>query len=226
MLFAPERKARPGVSQRVEGDVHDLRPGGPRSHLIRLEENAYALGRERKAGKVFGFGGGAAAEHVVVVHVAEGFGQGLGAVAAHDVERRIQIFEYVIQIDERAALHIIGRRGDFQVAVRAAGIAGGLPDYRKDGRRGTGRAVGRFEFVGHAQIRFFAIGILERVHRLMRPVGHIGIHAGIAGYRVMDPNLKLAGLPGNHGVALVQGVGVRGYRQRNGTAQQEKTDEV
>lgn len=60
----------------------------------------------------------------------------------------------------------------------------------------------------------------------MRPVGHIGIHAGIAGYRVMDPNLKLAGLPGNHGVALVQGVGVRGYRQRNGTAQQEKTDEV
>lgn len=32
--------------------------------------------------------------------------------------------------------------------------------------------------------------------------------------------------PGNHGVALVQGVGVRGYRQRNGTAQQEKTDEV
>ena len=40
----------------IEGDVHDLRPGGPRSHLIRLEENAYALGRERKAGKVFGFG--------------------------------------------------------------------------------------------------------------------------------------------------------------------------
>ena len=204
-----------GRSQFFQRDEDALRPGGPGSHLIRLEVDTHPAGHQGQRGKIVRQGLGAVVDHAVPPAAAQTGGKLLPGHGGHDLQSLVHVLEDVHQPQTLAGKQAVGQRDHVQIAVGAAGIG---PDLENDAQgigRGTRQGVGAYELAGREFLLLPLKGQrrqlgLEGRGDALHPVGHVAVHVLAAQHGIGDGDVRLA-RPGNAAqVAIRDGNGGKG----------------